>query len=968
MLSADLQLLADIETRSRPSDPIGYWELGDQAVFLADDGGGYDLYISDGTEAGTQAIQQFNGTAASGPAVAAGDLLFFQYASQLWRTDGTEAGTFSLSADLPDPTLKPERLIAVGTNVFFTADDGDASNPTPHGRELWKSDGTVVGTSLVADLTPGPSSSELADFTAVGDRLVFEFDKDQLWVSDGTESGTVLIREFTQTNRSDLLPTVALGANAFLARNAEIWKIDPQAGVAELALDFAPFGTIYIPGYQVVDDRLWFTAARQLWVWDGVSSAAEPLITIDTNIIYNMSYNEAPFGLYFTATIQGGTGTWVSDGTASGTHRLSNGSSDPGADRIAFGEHMYYYRSQFDPTTGATTRGLMRTNGQSAVADFFLETTSFSGGSLAVAGDRLFYLDAFKLWSTDGTVEGTYAVPGGPTTQIPLSVVGEQLFFTTSSASFGREPWRADASGANQLRDVRTETRSSDPQSLTAAGGQLYFRVELNNDYYRPLYTADQDGARVVTSLVVTERAVRGMVEHEGVIYLAAKQIGDSLGEELWRIGPEGAELVIDQAPGTTSSQPDWLTSAGDWLYFSSRGEIGGTLVEDALWRTDGTVTELVWYTTSVFFRTANTIAVEGAIYFSSSGDIYRSDIATNVTTLVKRLPWFHQLDNFTAFEGRLYFLANINGMGSELWTSDGTEAGTVPVTNFPGNLQIATLNSLTVAGGELYFAGGSHPSDGHQVYRYDGPELGAVDVTQFGPSQALGSPTNLASVAGVLYFSATDPEHGRELWKLDPATGQPVIVADINPGPASSNPRDITVVDGRLYVVATTPEYGEEVWVADIAPPGDFNRDLVVDAADYTVWRDRQGSAEEYQLWRDNFGKVGGLDPLPAPAVVGAAIDSAPSDTLNAATLLHASDDDVTDQADPTVWLDQAGAPHAARDQGLLLLALVADADDDDGVVELLSIAETPLEAAGPGTLDEAFSGIGADWQNARS
>jgi hypothetical protein len=53
----------------------------------------------------------------------------------------------------------------------------------------------------------------------------------------------------------------------------------------------------------------------------------------------------------------------------------------------------------------------------------------------------------------------------------------------------------------------------------------------------------------------------------------------------------------------------------------------------------------------------------------------------------------------------------------------------------------------------------------------------------------------------------------------------------------------------------------------------GDYNRDGVVDAADYTVWRDNVGSTcvpcsgadancngfvenGEYQVWKDNFGR----------------------------------------------------------------------------------------------------------------
>ena len=43
---------------------------------------------------------------------------------------------------------------------------------------------------------------------------------------------------------------------------------------------------------------------------------------------------------------------------------------------------------------------------------------------------------------------------------------------------------------------------------------------------------------------------------------------------------------------------------------------------------------------------------------------------------------------------------------------------------------------------------------------------------------------------------------------------------------------------------------------------PGDFNRDGVVDAADYTVWRNGLGSvytASDYSTWKTNFGRHNG-------------------------------------------------------------------------------------------------------------
>src|SRR5262245_30306345 len=55
---------------------------------------------------------------------------------ELWRTDGTQAGTRLVRDINPSGSSHPSELITVGTTVYFVAGDGT------HGRELWRSNGT----------------------------------------------------------------------------------------------------------------------------------------------------------------------------------------------------------------------------------------------------------------------------------------------------------------------------------------------------------------------------------------------------------------------------------------------------------------------------------------------------------------------------------------------------------------------------------------------------------------------------------------------------------------------------------------------------------------------------------------------------------------------------------------------------------------------------------------------------------
>jgi uncharacterized repeat protein (TIGR01451 family) len=94
---------------------------------------------------------------------------------ELWVTDGTPAGTHIARDIVPGPgspipesdtSLYVTQLQAVGHVLLFSALD-DA-----HGLELWRSDGTEAGTWLLQDIAPGPAPASPGSF-AVTDSYVF---------------------------------------------------------------------------------------------------------------------------------------------------------------------------------------------------------------------------------------------------------------------------------------------------------------------------------------------------------------------------------------------------------------------------------------------------------------------------------------------------------------------------------------------------------------------------------------------------------------------------------------------------------------------------------------------------------------------------------------------------------------------------------------------------------------------------
>ncbi|MGD9634765.1 MAG: galactose oxidase early set domain-containing protein, partial [Pirellulales bacterium] len=85
------------------------------------------------------------------------------------------------------------------------------------------------------------------------------------------------------------------------------------------------------------------------------------------------------------------------------------------------------------------------------------------------------------------------------------------------------------------------------------------------------------------------------------------------------------------------------------------------------------------------------------------------------------------------------------------------------------------------------------------------------------------------------------------------------------------------------------TPSIAE--WIRatpNIQLDGDFNHDDVVDAADYTVWRDNldgQYTEADYELWKNNFGMSAGAA---AVAESSHAVPEASGIALFAAALVH--------------------------------------------------------------------------------
>jgi ELWxxDGT repeat protein len=139
---------------------------------------GSEFWRTDGSEAGTIMIRDICPGIDSGinwnnhPAAAFANKLFFAATdcgargNELWVSDGSEAGTVAL-VDGPGAPVNPQQLSAIDGKLYFSA--GDEAQTA--GRELWHSDGTAQGTAMLQDLNPGPGSSNPEQIIKAGQRI-----------------------------------------------------------------------------------------------------------------------------------------------------------------------------------------------------------------------------------------------------------------------------------------------------------------------------------------------------------------------------------------------------------------------------------------------------------------------------------------------------------------------------------------------------------------------------------------------------------------------------------------------------------------------------------------------------------------------------------------------------------------------------------------------------------------------------
>ncbi|MCD6013300.1 MAG: hypothetical protein K0Q79_3162 [Flavipsychrobacter sp.] len=511
-------LVKDINTGTGNSSPGRMADLNGTLLLRADDGvNGSELWKTDGTLAGTVLVKDINpgspGSNIGTPSIF-DSMLFFKAdngtnGSELWVSDGTAAGTFMLlDINTGSGSSNPDNFEVVGGALFFTATNGT------NGIELWKTDGTMAGTVMVKDINPGSAASAPSNLSKVATFLLFTAtdgtNGTELWKSDGTPGGTVMVKDINP-GATGSLPTLAY----------------PQIVSNDTLYFFADDGTNGI----------------EPWISDGTASGT--FLLKDINPGSSSSKTSTAAGIYFTEIggnvffsamdATNGEELWKTDGTGAGTVLVKD--INPGSASGCSGTSWFAMLSLLPVST-----------------DTFYFTANNG-------------VDGYEVWMSDGTATGTFQVkdvnPGAPASCGLIGLFMKHnniIYFVATTAANGYELWRTDgsAAGTTMIADINAGTADGVAFTFGFLTNKLFFEGNdgtTGRELWAlglPTPTSIQENAfHVADATIVYPNPSGGVFSFRSQTKLSTIEITNLTGQKIYSaaVNSEKAEIDLRNQP-----------------------------------------------------------------------------------------------------------------------------------------------------------------------------------------------------------------------------------------------------------------------------------------------------------------------------------------------------------------------------------------------------------------------------------
>jgi ELWxxDGT repeat protein len=281
-----------------------------------------ELWSTDGTAADTAPVTSPDGGLLEPIALGRlGDLaLVLTQDGGLWSSDGAPSGGTRLIARLPTNPRRPERYapvvapVPLGSSTFLFRRAPGPEGPPSSVLEVWRTDGTAAGTLRLATAPFPDSFSPALSPAVVGGRLFFRFGG-TLWMSDGSVEGTHPLPQqlpggtFALVAGSGILYAGA-GYQGDDPTHETLWAIDPTTLAAS---PLGTFGRLDTGGTganlgRVLGDTLFFgdtdaqdpLGIEKVWLTEGTAASTRrlpaPLAALTTAAFFTAGDRR-----YFTA-------------------------------------------------------------------------------------------------------------------------------------------------------------------------------------------------------------------------------------------------------------------------------------------------------------------------------------------------------------------------------------------------------------------------------------------------------------------------------------------------------------------------------------------------------------------------------------------------------------------------------------------------------------------------------------------
>ncbi len=590
--------LVDTNDDTNTISNVNFFDIGNETYFSV----GYKkLYKTDGTPDGTVLVKDFTPSNAnvgysSQEIHKIGDEVFFIVASNvrsIWKTDGTEEGTALLIDNLPSSNLR-----AINNELFFLQSCNStqsclykvnssvpqleliATIPIQYlhnistendgiiffegANELWKTNGTEIGTVKVSDLESSEVTSANWTYRFVNNKILFTYyggeSGQEIWVSDGTSEGTFILKDFNPGFRSSYPELIHANDNLlFAALNSgdtgkEVWASNGNMGNALFLGDLNSSGeSISIKDYKVAESDIVLRINR-----DFTQSQVPNLVTIsEDNILTPIkSIGSYTYQNYYNSNFE------ILNESIFFTAKEVIGNS--------FSNHLFKYKDkQLEKVVDLH------------FSDFISETNEslFFANSDETHGQ--------EIWSSKGTTETTSifvdavegATGGAFTSELQEIeyIHGLGYFFVAIDAAHGPELWKTDLTdgGTAMVKDINEGFFGSFPTKFFAFENKLIFLTRKQNSVYE-LWVSD--GTESGTNKLFDHSLNIGAIRYHKIgnsLYYVIRN--NSFFYELWKTDgtTDGTEMVESLGQFYTSFEDPFIPFNDALIYLKKSTESG---------------------------------------------------------------------------------------------------------------------------------------------------------------------------------------------------------------------------------------------------------------------------------------------------------------------------------------------------------------------------------------------------------